>query len=258
MEPGQTIVAVTCLAFEAHLAAGSGVQVLCGADPQRLRRELQIAIGSADCCGILSFGVAGGLDPALSPGDWVIAASVVSAAGRFVVDQVWTRALLAALPGAVHADISGIDAPLPDPAAKVSLRRADATAAVDTESHIAAMFAARARLPFAAARVVLDPAWRRLPPVALLPLRPDGTADLGPALRSFWQTPSQLGHVLRILADARRAWVSLVHGRRLLGDHLAFPHAATPATTETVLLAPSATAAPSSRLNAEAASGHAA
>jgi hopanoid-associated phosphorylase len=240
MQPGQTIVAVTCLAFEAHLAAGSGVQVLCGADRRRLRRELQIVTESANCCGILSFGVAGGLDPALLPGDWVIAASVVSAEGRFDVDQTWTRALLAALPGAVHANISGIDAPLPDPTAKLSLGRSEGTAAVDTESHIAAMFAARARLPFAAARVVLDPAWHRLPPVALVPLRPDGTADLGPVLRSLWQTPSQLGHVLQIVTDARRAWTSLVHGRRLLGDHLAFPHTAMPAPVGPGLLAGSA------------------
>ena len=244
MESSETIVAVTCLAFEAHLAAGSGVQVLCGADSQRLRCELEIVTESANCCGILSFGVAGGLDPALVPGDWVVAASVVSAAGRFGVDQTWTRALLAALPGAIHADISGIDAPLGEPAAKLSLRRTDGTAAVDTESHIAALFATRQNIPFAAARVVLDPAWRRLPPVALVPLRPDGTADLGAIFRSFWQTPSQLGHVLQIVTDARRAWTSLAGGRRLLGDRLAFPGAAKPAPAAPVWLAPSAAAAP--------------
>jgi adenosylhomocysteine nucleosidase len=151
--------------------------------------------------------------------------------------------LLAALPGAIHAGISGIDAPLAEPAAKLSLRRSHGTAGVDTESHIAAMTAARRRLPFAAARVVLDPAWRRLPPVALVPLRPDGTAELGAVLRTFWQTPSQLGHVLQIMTDARRAWTSLVRGRRLLGDHLACPHAATPAPAPPVLQAQSPAAA---------------
>src|SRR5262249_41743837 len=116
----------------------------------------------------------GGLDPALVPGDWVVAASVVSAAGRFGVDQTWTRALLAALPGAIHADISGIDAPLGEPAAKLSLRRTDGTAAVDTESHIAALFATREHIPFGPRRGVLGPGWGCFPAVGVAPPRPGG------------------------------------------------------------------------------------
>ena len=46
------------------------------------------------------------------PSDWVVGAGVKSEQGRFPADLAWARNLLAALPGAVHADILGVDAPV--------------------------------------------------------------------------------------------------------------------------------------------------
>src|SRR5262249_41743835 len=83
------------------------------------------------------------------------------------------------------------------------------------------------------------------PPSVSPPRARGGPADLAAFFRSFWQTPSRLGHVLKIVTDARRAWTSLDRGRRLLGDRLAFPGAAKPAPAAPVWLAPSAAAAPS-------------
>lgn len=210
------------------MAAGPGVEVLCATHALQLRKQLQLATASAARCGVFSFGVAGGLDPALAPGDWIIASSVVSDAGRFRVDPEWATALMAALPGAVHADVAGIDSPLADPADKLRLRRRFGAVAVDTESHIAAAVAARQGLPFAAARVVLDPARRRLPPAALVPLRPDGTADVRAVLRSVWRTPSQLPRLLVLTAEGLLARAALAGGRERLGDSLGLPGAAQP------------------------------
>jgi phosphorylase superfamily protein len=156
----------------------------------------------------------------------VVASAVVTDQDRYRTDEAWARALLAAVPGAVHADISGIDAPLVEPADKRSLRRAHRTAAVDTESHIAAAIAARRGVPFAAVRVVLDPAHRSLPPAALLPLRRDGSADVGAVLASVRRQPAQLPNLMRIVADVSLAWSTLTRGRRRLGHALAFPRAA--------------------------------
>jgi hopanoid-associated phosphorylase len=225
MHASPSVLAVTCLAFEARIAAGRGVRVFCAGDRSRLPGRLDRA-AAGDCLGIVSFGVAGGLDPALAPGDLVVASSVVAEDRRFVADDGWARALVAMLPGAVHASISGVEAPVADPAAKRSLRQLHRTAAVDTESHLAARVAARHRLPFAAVRVILDPATRRLPPAALLPLRPDGTADVRAVLRSVWREPAQVVDLLKIVTDASLAWSILARGRRLLGDGLGFPHVA--------------------------------
>jgi hopanoid-associated phosphorylase len=245
MEAPEPVIAVSCLAAEARIAAGPGVVVLCGVDPPSLHGRIETAIASKGCGGVISFGVAGGLDPSLSPGDWIVASSVVSPAGRFLVDPTWARALHAALPGAVHAEILGADTPATDPAAKRSLRRQYGTAAIDTESHIAAKVAAQKGIPFAAVRVVLDPARRRLPPAALVPLRPDGNPDLANVLRSIWQTPTQVADLLGLSADALRALFALAAGRRRLGAQLGFPPRATrrhQALARTNLIAACATA----------------
>jgi hypothetical protein len=66
------IIAVTCLAAEAHIAAGSGVAVLQG-------HNLGVALGEAiarGCSGIISFGIAGALASDLAPGAWVVASGV--------------------------------------------------------------------------------------------------------------------------------------------------------------------------------------
>jgi hypothetical protein len=51
-----------------------------------------------------------------------------------------------------------------DPAAKFRLHRSHRTVAVDVEFHVAARIATARNLSFAACRVILDPASRRLPP----------------------------------------------------------------------------------------------
>jgi hopanoid-associated phosphorylase len=238
------VLAVTCLAFESRCAAGFGVKVVCASGPAQLRAEIEATIARAGCRSIISFGVAGGLDATLSPGDWVIASSVVGEARRFSVDLGWARVLRAVLPRAVYADISGVDLPVVGPAEKRMLRQRHGTAAVDTESHIAAMVAEQRGLPFAAVRVVLDPAWRTLPPAALVPLRPGGVPDVPNVMRSLCQKPAQLGELVRITADTARALIALTRGRRLLGDRLGFADADEARFTAATELLPDAVAPP--------------
>ena len=227
MDAGHPVLAVTCLAFEARIAAGHGVRIFCASQRDALLPRIEAA-AAGGCCGILSFGVAGGLDPALRAGDQIIASSIVTDQGRFHTDEAWTRALLAALPESVHGDISGTDAPVADPSGKRALHRSHRTVAVDTESHIAAAVASRRGIPFAAVRVVLDPAHRSLPPAALVPLRHDGRSDVRAVLGSVWKTPAQVPDLLRIVADASLAWSTLARGRRRLGHALGFPRAVAP------------------------------
>jgi hypothetical protein len=101
------------------------------------------------------------------------------------------------------------------------------------ESHIAARIAARHGVPFAACRVIIDPAERSLPPAALVGMRPDGRADALAVARSLWRQPGQATALLRVIADARAARSALFRGRRKLGDSLGFP-----GVSEEITLAP--------------------
>jgi adenosylhomocysteine nucleosidase len=214
-------IAVTCLAFESRIAAGPGVAVLHGNIPN-LRAALDDAIGRG-CSGIISFGIAGGLAPDLPPGAWVVASGVVAAHRRYPTDRDWARRLVHALGSAVHADIAGVDDPVAEPAEKRWLRNATASVAVDMESHVAAAAAEAHGVPFAACRVIIDPAHRSLPPAALIDLRPDGTPDIPAILWSILRQPSQLPELMRVATDARAAQVALREGRRRLGPGLSFP-----------------------------------
>ncbi len=216
------IVAVTSLALEARIALGPGVSVLCSQGPH-LAAALESAV-ERGVSGIISFGIAGGLAPDLAAGGWIAAAAIRSGQQLFPTDQVWTRCLLERLPGAVHADIVGINAPVADPLEKRQLHARTGAAAVDTESHIAARIAAAYQVPFVACRTIIDAADTSLPPAALIGLRPDGTADVAAVFRSVAQQPSQLPALVRTALDAWIARAALHRGRRMLGVGLGFPY----------------------------------
>src|SRR5215470_14546309 len=217
------VIAVTSLALEARIALGPGVSVICN-QGSRLVAALEVAIGRG-AAGIISFGIAGGLAPNLAAGDWVVGAGVRAGQDLIPTDRNWARRLLGALAGAAYADIVGVDTPIADPVEKHRLHSRTGAAVVDTESHIAARIAAAHRIPFAAFRVVIDPAHKRLPPAAMVGLRHDGTPDIPAVLRSVVRQPSQLPALFQTALDARIAERSLHRGRQQLGAALGCPFA---------------------------------
>ncbi|TFW31603.1 phosphorylase [Massilia horti] len=202
------LIAVCGLPFEAAIAHGPGVVTVCatgGAVAARLAALLDDAPG---CCGIISFGCAGGLDPALRPGDCVLAEAVVTETGSMHAHRGWVDALQARLPRARRGVLAGATAPVADAAAKARLWRDDGMCAVDMESHHAALAAQAHGVPFAACRVVLDPAHRALPCCATAGLREDGTTALLPLLRALASLPGEVPALAMLAADlwsARRA-----------------------------------------------------
>jgi adenosylhomocysteine nucleosidase len=217
-----TVIAVTGLAFEARIAAGEGVTVIHGRDEPAMIAELEraIALGAS---GIISFGTAGGLAPDLAPGDWTVAAAIVTDLERWTCDPAWAGRLMQKLPGASLAPIASVDAPVSGAAAKLALHERTGAAAVDMESHIVARMAQAHSRPFAACRVIIDPARRRLPPAALVAMRADGGINVAALLGSLARHPGQVPQLLRLASDARSARAALLRGRRLLGAGLGFP-----------------------------------
>jgi hypothetical protein len=153
---------------------------------------------------------------------------------RIPTDNRWSQRLRQALPNAAYADISGVDAPVVSEGDKRALHQSAGTVAVDMESHIAAKIAARHGVPFAACRVIIDPAERTLPPAALVGMRADGRPDVFAVIRSLCQQPRQVFALMRVVADARAARNALFRGRRQLGDNLSFPDASALALSPSV------------------------
>jgi nucleoside phosphorylase len=58
--------------------------------------------------------------------------------------------LLQAIPGSVHGEIAGADAPIADASEKIRLHTLTGAMAVDMESHVAAKVAALHNIPFVA------------------------------------------------------------------------------------------------------------
>lgn len=163
-----------------------GIEVLAGGgDAARLERELDALLQAGPAL-VLSSGIAGGLDPALPCGAIVVDG-----------DAAVVGKLMAALPGAIRAPITGQAAIAAGIASKAALRQSTGAAVVDMESHIAARVARRRGAPFAAIRIISDTAHEALPPAALVGMRPDGGVALGAVLASLARHPAQLPALIR-------------------------------------------------------------
>lgn len=223
MHDAPCVLAVCGMPFEAAIADGPGIVGIYGPGPWRVAQRLHGMLegpgleGPARWAGIISFGCAGGIDPDLASGDCVVATRVLTPDGMVATDPDWSRALLSRLPGARPGLIAGVDAPLATAAAKAALWRDAGAAAVDMETHAAALAARRHGLPFAACRVVLDPAWRSVPAAALAGL---DTGSLWPVLRVLAGAPGQIASVCALAGEAWVARRALLRARARLGAGL--------------------------------------
>ncbi len=195
---------VTGLAAEARLLPAALVAIG-GGTPTGARHaaERLIAQGAE---ALVSFGLAGGLDPALPPGTIVIPRAVLVDGVRHPTTPLLaspTRDLILQTPTVLATT-----------AEKRAAFAATSAAAVDLESGAVAQAAAAHALPFAVLRAICDPAGRDLPPAALAALDSAGTIGLLRVLASLARHPTQLPALLRLAADAAAA-------RRALVAHLA-------------------------------------
>lgn len=211
------------LTSEAKIAKGRDptVEIAAGGgDAAGLSRALEEAAPRA--AGILSFGIAGGLEPSLRPGDVRVAGSIVVADGeRFGTDPAWASALATRLGCPSPTVFACADQVASTPAQKAALRHHTGADLVDMESAVAARVAAAHGLPFAALRVVTDAAHRSLPPAVAVSMKPGGDLDLPAILRSVAREPGQIPGLLRTARDSRQAFAALLRCRQVLGPGFA-------------------------------------
>jgi adenosylhomocysteine nucleosidase len=207
------VLIVTGLVQEARIAAGPGMTVICSSsDPQQLRALLTV-FDPSTIRGVISFGVAGGLDPSLKSGDVVVATEVMAGDARWLAGLALNEDLIASVAlgrrRVVRGGLAGVEEVIFAQAGKAALRSETGAAAVDMESHIAAAYAAEAGLPFAALRVISDPATRALPVLARSAIKPNGDIDLRKVLRGVARNPLTLRALVSTGIDFNRALKSL-------------------------------------------------
>jgi adenosylhomocysteine nucleosidase len=220
---GAFLLVVSGLLAEARIASGKGVIAIAGAgDARRLAKSVARGLGDG-AGGVVSFGMAAGLNPHLRPGAIVIPETVVDGGERFATDAAWASQLRALLPQSSTAPVAGIDVPVADVSAKAHLHAVTGADAADMESHIAARGAARFGVPLAILRVIADPADRALPAAAVAGLGGDGRPAVRAILGALAGHPWQLPALVRVAADALRAMRVLSACGRLLGPRLGLP-----------------------------------
>ena len=207
------VLIVTGLAQEARIAAGPGKTVICSSsDPAQLRVLLKY-FNPTTIRGVISFGVAGGLDPNLHSGDIVVATEVIAGNVRWLAGADFSASLVGDADvgdkRVIRGGLVGVEKVVGARAGKEALRSATGACAVDMESHIAAEYAEKVGLPFAAIRVISDPATRALPEIATAAIKPDGNIDFVKVLRGLARNPSTLSALVSTGRDFNRALRSL-------------------------------------------------
>ncbi|MGA8584611.1 MAG: phosphorylase [Roseiarcus sp.] len=216
--PAASVLIVSGLKREAAILADRGRLAICG-DASTLRAKLA-ELTRQPITLVISWGVCGGLDPRLRPGDLILGAEVVSAEGRINTDEAVTSSLAQRLMDAgAHVAVervAGVSSPVSTARAKAELRLATGAAAVDMESLIAGRFALERRTPFAILRAVADPADRDLPPLVLSAVDSDGRINAAAVLGDLVRSPGQFTGLVAAARDSRAAFRALCRCRGLL------------------------------------------
>ena len=183
-------------------------------------RELAAAPVSA----LMTFGVAGGLDPALKAGTVILPTQVISSDGaRFATCRSW-QARLAAAVGTPYKAVGGIllSSPLAieTPADKAIAFRDSGALAVDMESVAVAEIAAAHQLPFIALRVIVDTASDVLPPAVIAASR-TGRVKIARLLAGLLTAPGDIAALIGLSLRYRAALRSL---RAVAANDACAPH----------------------------------
>jgi adenosylhomocysteine nucleosidase len=178
------------------------------------------ALVEAGVSALMTFGMAGGLDPTLEAGSVVLPRELISEAGtRWLASRSWRERVAAAVSplravteGNLLTSVRAIDTP----AGKTAAFRATGAAAVDMESAAVAEIAGKHNLPFIAVRVIVDTAADKLPRAVVNASRA-GKVHIGRLVAGLVVAPGEIVALIRLAQRYRIAIRSL----RAIGPHLA-------------------------------------
>lgn len=205
-----TSYAITGLAAEARIARRAGVRAVVIGGSRDRRAEGVAAAIAAGATELISFGIAGGLDPRLKPGTVLLPEMVHTETGeQYPVDAEWRREMIARIPDAVGGALYGAEGVVATAREKRAVFDRTKSVAVDLESAAVAREAAKNGIPFIILRTVADPAHRSLPRAAVKGLTDAGKVAFGAVVGHLARRPHQLPALLFIAVDTRRALAAI-------------------------------------------------
>lgn len=168
-----------------------------GVDRARAAAERLVEQGAE---ALLSFGIAGGLDPSLKTGTVVIPTLLVGEK-QMPCDEPWATRLSEFINNRFEVkreSLAGVQDVLATPAGKASLLHESGAVAADMESYGIAEAAAAKNLPFAALRIVCDTANETIPPIATAAMTNDGHVRTAPTIAQALTHPAQIPDLIRL------------------------------------------------------------
>jgi hopanoid-associated phosphorylase len=181
------------------------------------------ALVGAGAGALLSFGLAGGLDPGLKPGAILLPAQILSPDGapiatagswRARLEQAFASQGLVAL--VARGPLLTSQRAVASVAAKSALFRASGAVAVDMESYAIAQVAVANGLPFLAVRAIVDGADDSLPQAVAVAADAAGRLRLWRLIGALVRAPAELASLLRLARRYRAASHSLSAAARAL------------------------------------------
>jgi hypothetical protein len=184
-----------------------------GANPRRTRRAID-HMWREGVRLLLSWGVAGGLDPELRPGDLILPEGVVLPDGRACALEADRLEEGQAEEDADPMLIAGAERMVLSAADKAALKTSTGAVAVDMETWLVAKAAHDAAFPALAIRAIADPAERDVPELAADAVGPDGRPRIGAVLAGLSARPGALPGLLRVRRDYRAGLEALREAAR--------------------------------------------
>jgi hopanoid-associated phosphorylase len=183
-----------------------------GMGPAAAARSARALI-DAGATALASWGMAGGLDPALAAGTIFLPSEVISPAGVSVATATGWRerlgAAIAAQQPLTHGRLLTSPKAVGSLAEKATLFRQMRAAAVDMESLAIAEAAEARQLPFIAVRVIVDSASDALPQAVTAAADSEGHLQIWRLMGALARTPADLAPLLRLARRYRVANRSL-------------------------------------------------
>jgi adenosylhomocysteine nucleosidase len=177
------------------------------------------ALLDAGASALMTFGMAGGLDPTLKAGTVVLPRELISESGtRWLASPPWrarVAAELSPLRAVSEGNLLTAARAIDSPVEKSAAFRATGAAAVDMESVAVAEVAGRHHLPFIAVRVIVDTAADQLPRAVVNASRA-GKVRIGRLVAGLVVAPGDITALIRL---AQRYRIAL-HSLKAIGSHL--------------------------------------